>query len=131
MTRKIIAVIVGYAVWTVLWLGGNALFFSDLAASAERGEAIVSVGSLSKVLLLSFACSLVAGLITSTIGNSARAVLVTGALLLLTGIGVQASVWTLMPVWYHVLFLAAIVPLVVVGSRLRGASRAAAPAKPV
>ena len=39
-------------------------------------------------------------------------------LLLLTGVGVQLGVWPLMPVWYHLLFLALIVPVAVFGGRL-------------
>jgi hypothetical protein len=27
MARAALAVIIGYAVWTLLWLGGNAVFF--------------------------------------------------------------------------------------------------------
>jgi hypothetical protein len=41
------------------------------------------------------------------------------SLLLLTGIFVQASVWTLMPIWYHVPFLALLVPIAVIGGRAR------------
>ena len=48
--------------------------------------------------------------------------------LLLTGIGVQASVWSLMPTWYHVTFLALVVPMTLLGSRLASArSRERAP----
>ncbi|REJ79946.1 MAG: hypothetical protein DWQ30_14370 [Acidobacteria bacterium] len=131
MKRRILAVVVGYAVWTALWLGGNALFFSELAAAAQAGEAITDGGALAGVLGLSFVCSLIAGLVTASIWASRRVALITGALLLLTGIGVQASAWSLMPVWYHLVFLAAIVPLVLLGARMRGASpQAGAQASP-
>ena len=31
MKRNIIGVIAGYLLWTAMWLGGNAAFFSDAA----------------------------------------------------------------------------------------------------
>ncbi len=46
------------------------------------------------------------------------AVLVTAVLLLLTGIGVQSTVWHLMPLWYHATFLVLIVPVCVLAGRL-------------
>lgn len=118
MIKKSVAVVVGYALWTALWLGGNALFFSELAAKAQAGEAITSAGTLLWVLLLSLVCSLAAGAVVGAISRSKAAVLTAGVLLLLTGIAVQASAWSLMPVWYHLVFLALIVPVVLVGGRL-------------
>ena len=38
-------------------------------------------------------------------------------LLLATGIGVQISVWTRMPLWFHLSFLALIVLICLVGGR--------------
>ena len=40
--------------------------------------------------------------------------------MLVTGIAVQAGVWALMPVWYHLVFLALLVPVCLVGARLVG-----------
>jgi hypothetical protein len=38
---------------------------------------------------------------------------------LLLGIGIEASAWSMTPVWYHVVFLALLVPATVYGGRLR------------
>ncbi len=46
-----------------------------------------------------------------------------GVLLLLTGIGVQASVRDLMPVWYHVVFLALLIPATIIAAKLAGGVR--------
>jgi hypothetical protein len=40
---------------------------------------------------------------------------------LLLGIGFEASAWNLMPVWYHLVFLALIIPATVMGGRKRAA----------
>jgi hypothetical protein len=50
--------------------------------------------------------------------------MVMGTLLLATGIAVQASVWNLMPVWYHVPFLVLVVPACILGARLVSGGRA-------
>lgn len=120
MKHTILGVVAGYIVWTVIWLGGNATLFSAAAEQSAAGEAVTAIGTLAGVLLLSIVCSLVAGMVAGWLGkqNAAQAVLITGVLLVLTGIGVQASVWSLMPVWYHLSFLLLILPVAMLGARL-------------
>jgi hypothetical protein len=122
MVRNSLAVIVGYAVWTVIWLGGNALCFKEAADVVAAGEVYDKTGPLVAVIGLSLVCSLAAGLTAGAISKNQTVVLITGVLLLLTGIGVQAGVWSKMPVWYHLVFLALIVPTVFVGGKLVGRS---------
>jgi len=126
MVRAIVGVIVGYSIWTAMWLGGNQLLFADAAKSVEAGLPYEVVGALIGVIGLSVACSLVAGVVSAGIAGAKgkQAGLVTAILLLLTGIGVQMSVWSLMPAWYHLLFLALIVPVVHLGATLVQRKRA-------
>jgi hypothetical protein len=127
MGRAILGVIVGYVVWTVLWLAGNNLLFAGAAEIVTGGRRLSNPGPLVGILVLSVVCSLAAGAATAAIANvRARAsVLIMAALLLVTGIGVQASVWNQMPAWYHLAFLALIVPVCLAGSRLVRAARPA------
>jgi len=120
MIRAILGTIAGYAVWTVLWLGGNALFFGEAARVVGEGQAYTAAGPLVGVIALSIVCSIVAGVTAAKVAGSRAggAVIAMAALLLLTGIGVQSGVWSLMPVWYHLVFLALIVPVVLAGGRL-------------
>ncbi len=37
MVRAVIGVVVGYMVWTVIWLGGNAAFFGRAEEVVESG----------------------------------------------------------------------------------------------
>lgn len=128
MMHAVVAVIAGYAIWTAMWLGGHALFFGEAAAVVGAGRAYTAVGPLLGVIVLSIACSLAAGMVAGRIaGPKARgAVLALALLLLATGIGVQAGVWSLMPIWYHVVFLALVVPVSVLGGRLVARRRPAA-----
>ncbi|MGB7219420.1 MAG: hypothetical protein WBD07_11495 [Vicinamibacterales bacterium] len=120
MKRAVVGVIVGYLAWTALWLGGNALLFGAAAEVVGAGQPYTAAGPLAGVNVLSVVCSLAAGAAAATISR-ARAggtVLVMAALLLATGIVVQAGVWTLMPVWHHLTFLLLIVPAAILGGRL-------------
>lgn len=120
MARTVFAVIVGYAAWTVLWLGGNAILFGSMSAEVANGEHFSALGPLLGVIALSVACSVAAGLSAAATAKerASVAVLVTAVLLLLTGIGVQSTVWHLMPLWYHATFLVLIVPVCVLAGRL-------------
>ena len=117
MMRRALAVIVAYLVWTALWLGSGASLgaaFPEALEAYEAGEPITETGYLVSALGLSVVCSFVAGIVCGKLARerSSGAALVLGAALLLTGIGVQASAWSLMPVWYHLVFLALLLPVV-------------------
>lgn len=118
--RFVAAVVLGYAVWTVICLGGNALFFAEATDVVGRGEYYGEAGPLAGVIGLSIVCSLAAGLVAAWLARerAARAVVSMAVLLLVTGIGVQASAWSLMPAWYHLTFLGLIVPMAILGGRL-------------
>jgi hypothetical protein len=120
MLRAVIGIIVGYAVWTVIWLGGNAIIFMDIAESIGRGQAYLKPGPYLGVLALSIFCSLAGGASAAAIApqRARSATIVLAALLLLTGIGVQIGVWDMMPLWYHLSFLGLLVPTVLAGGRL-------------
>ena len=120
MIRAILGVIVGYAVWTAIWLGGNSLFFGEASEVVGAGERYAEVMPLLGVILLSVVCSLVAGLVAAWIActRAQRAAMVLGILLLVTGIGVQMTVWSLMPLWHHLIFLLLVVPVTLAGARL-------------
>jgi len=118
MLRAIIAVIVGYALWSVVWVVGNAVLFARAAEAVGRGEAFLEPGPLAGALVLSVACSLLAGAACGKIAGARTrpAALVLGGLLLLTGIGVQASIWNLEPLWYHAAFLVLLGPVTVLAA---------------
>lgn len=121
MTRAAIAVAVGYFVWTALWLIGTAIFFDAAGDAVATGVAYSSTGSLPGLLMLSLVCSLVTGWITAAVASTSanRALLFVAAMLLGTGVVVQTGVWNLMPIWYHLIFLALLVPATFAGGRRR------------
>lgn len=121
MPRKILAAVVCYLLWTGLWLGGNALLFADLADQVEAGETLADVGSLVGVLALSVVCSVCAGALLGKLVPGGRKVAsLLGLLLLATGLFVQWGVWDQMPLWYHLVFLFLLLPMVRIGAVLTG-----------
>lgn len=114
MIRAIIAVIVGYVIWSGIWVGGGTLLFE------ETTEEIVDAGLLVRALVLSIACSLVAGAVAAMVAGSRRrgAVLLLAVALLATGLMVQIGAWSQMPTWYHLTFLVLLVPVTRLGGRL-------------
>ena len=122
MIRAAIAVIIGYSLWTVIWIGANAAFFAGAAQAASRNEPITQVPVLLGMLATSLICSLAGGAICGRIKPSTPAAAVLGTLLLLTGIAVQSGLWNLMPLWYHAAFLVALIPVTIGAAKLAGRS---------
>lgn len=120
MLRAALGVIAGYATWSIIWIAANALLFKEAAEVVGRGEPYMRTSPYIGVLVVSLVCSLAGGAVCAVIAGkkATPAAVVTGVLLLLTGIGVQAGVWTLMPVWYHLSFLALLIPVTLAGARL-------------
>ena len=110
---------------TVLWLVGSAgirAFWPAEFGALEGGQPITAVVPLLLSVALSLACSLAAGVTVATAAPRAvpRGLTVVAVLLVATGVGVQASVWTLMPAWYHLVFFGLLVPGCLLGARLKG-----------
>jgi hypothetical protein len=131
MVRIILGVVVGFVVWSVLWVGSDAVF-SVISpgwgkTSAEFQEAVVSKTpyALSSAVLLallvkSFIVSIISGFTAALIaGENTRSTLILGVLLLLFGIFVQAAYWNYMPLWYHIPFLVLLIPMTILGGKLK------------
>ncbi len=118
----VIGVVVGYLLWTAVWLGGNALLFGAATASVTGCTYYSAAGPLAGLIALSLLCSASAGAVAARIVREhlRGAVLTLAVLLLCTGIAVQTGIWAQMPTWYHLTFLALIAPTVVVSGRLFG-----------
>lgn len=130
MIRIILAVIAGYVVWTICWIGSTALLsvlspdwfgrthtaFDAAAAAGAPFETPVSMVLIA--LLTSVVCSLAAGFVAALIAREARrTALILGVLLLLTGLAVEIGYWKYFPIWYHFLFLFGLIPVTMIGAR--------------
>ncbi|MEZ4674825.1 MAG: hypothetical protein R2932_11355 [Caldilineaceae bacterium] len=118
--RTILAAVIGFVLWTVLWLGGNALLPMLMPASFREDGSTDNTLIFVVILLLSLLFSLIAGAGAAHYANdsSTAAVWMLGIALLAVGIFVQLQYASLFPFWYNLLFLILLIPGVFAGARL-------------
>jgi hypothetical protein len=135
MVRIILGVIVGFIVWSVLWVGSDAIFSvispdwgktsADFQSAVEnKTPYALSSAVLITLLVKSFIISIISGFVTALIAKeNFKSTLALGILLLLFGIFIQAAYWSYMPLWYHIPFLALLIPMTILGGKLTKQSR--------
>ncbi len=125
MEKKItIGFVVGFIVWTVLWLGSDALMRMlptfTLTVDTDGNFTNIPTNYLIVKIILSVIFSVIAGLIAATISKEpAKAPLILGFVLLLVGFFIELGAWNTLPIWYHITFLLFLVPAAYFGGQLR------------
>lgn len=132
MLKMISGVIAGFMVWSTVWVGLDSFLatlspdwfgknMTDFQNAVERHENFMTPISVSVYLILqSVVCSLLAGFTAVLIAKETRkTTLALGILLLITGIFVEAMNWNYMLTWYHTVFLLLLIPMTILGGRLR------------
>ena len=114
-----LAVVAGFATWSVLWVLGNTLLMKLFPASFNEDGMTDSAGLLLLGLGLSVAYSLLSGFLTASLGTTMSPAYVLAALNLAVGVAMQARYWNQAPLWYHLLFLGLLAPAILLGARLR------------
>lgn len=128
MGRAIGAVITAFLLWTVLWLGftsGAQAVFPDIV---DPEQPLTHTGALVGYIAYSVVISALAGYTCAAIRKEdpMKTVWVFAIIQLLVGIGFEISYWSMTPVWYHLAFLALVVPATVWGGVLKTGRAAAA-----
>lgn len=134
MLRIVLGIIVGFVVWSVLWVGSDAVIplllpnwygkhqteFMDACAAGQPftiNPTVLILGHIRSIII-----SIISGFTAVSIAReTAKTTVILGIFLLAFGIFVQASVWNYMPLWYHIPFLLLLIPMTVVGGKLRKA----------
>jgi len=94
------------------------LKFALAMANKELFQADATI--LMMHIVRSIIISIMAGFLAAFIaGENRRAPLILGVLLLLFGLMVEVMVWSYLPVWYHLIFLALLVPMTVLGGKFK------------
>ncbi len=124
MLRTILAIVVGFALWSLLWLGGRPLLANLFPGAVAADGSSSNTGYLLALIALSVLASLAAGFLARAIATATSNTpqLALGVILLLVGIAVEAGYWNLLPLWYHLTFLVLLLPATLVGARLRARS---------
>lgn len=139
MVRIILAVIVGFLVWTILWLGSEQVLsmlspdwwgahqiaFEKAVFNKEAytvDSTILAVNLFRGILI-----TIITGYLTAIIaGENKTSTLVLGVCLLIFGLYIVFMTWAMIPVWYHALFSLMLIPLTILGGRLKSYTAVAA-----
>jgi len=123
--KQILGVIIGFILWSAGWLSLNQLLLVLGIMSPTVTEPLTNATPLLVLLAGSVLISLVSGYVVARIAGSAWALpaVALGVLLLATGVFVQLKLWYLIPLWYHLAFLILLIPMTLLGARLRAGSR--------
>jgi hypothetical protein len=122
MGKIILGVIAGFIVWTVIFVGGESVLraISPSLAAPESAAFVDSTALLVGYLIRSIIASILAGLTAAFIAKeNSRTPLALGIILLIVGLLVQIGAWNMLPVWYHLAFLILLVPMTILGGKLR------------
>jgi len=121
MLRIILGVIIGFIVWTSIRLGGNDIVIKIAPSIAPNADfSSVPTSFVIILFVLGLISSLTAGFIAVLISREqSKTTLILGGLLLLVGIFFQAMAWNILPLWYHLLFLISLIPMTILGGRIR------------
>jgi hypothetical protein len=120
MGRTILSVLSGFALWTVLWLGGNLVIGLAMPEAFNDDGSANSTGVLFLPLGLSVICSVLAGLTAAKVAreNEMKPVVTLAILQVVVGIIVQLNFWSVIPLWYHLSFLVLLAPAIIFGGKL-------------
>lgn len=119
MGRLILGIIAAPVLWGVISVPinlGLAGFYGEAAAAPPFPTSYLVIA-----LILSVGYGLISGYGAAWIAgtNERRLSIGAGIALLVVGLGVQISVWDVIPLWWHVVFLAMLVPVCMFGASLR------------
>lgn len=133
MLKVVLGVIVGFVAWSIIWIGSDQVL--GMASPGWYGAhqtamelALVNGESFaadSTIMLIRLAISIVATLMSTFLavviaGEYRRTPVALGILLLIVGIGFQVGLlWKVMPGWFHLVFLALLIPMSMLGGKLK------------
>jgi hypothetical protein len=136
MARIALGVIVGFLAWAIMWVGSekilSAVWPEGYGAHQRAFEAAVANGgqfTADTTLLLmhivqSSIVSLMSGFLAAMIaGENKRAPLALGFLLVAFGLLKAVLSWPYVPIWYHVIFTALLIPMTMMGGKLKTTSQ--------
>jgi hypothetical protein len=130
MLRIVLGVIAGFIAWLIVWVGSEKIISAIWPAFGvhQRAfeEAIKNGGQFSPDttmlithIVMGSIVSMLSGILAALIaGENARAPMVLGFALLALGILKAVMSWQYVPIWYHVVFTAILLPMAILGGKL-------------
>ena len=131
MIRIVLGVIAGFIFWAIAWFGSEKILSAlwpefgthqraFQAAIEHGGQFNADTTMLLTHIVLASIVSVLAGFVAALIaGENRRAPLVLGFLLLAVGLLKVVMSWPYVPIWYHVIFTAVLLPMAMMGGRMK------------
>src|SRR5437762_8057676 len=127
MLRIVLGVVAGFFSWLIVWVGSEKILsaiwpefgahqraFED--ALKNGGQFTADTTMLLTHIVLGSIVSVMSGSLAAVIaGENTRAPLVLGFVLLALGILKAVMSWPYVPIWYHVIFTAILLPMAIMG----------------
>ena len=132
MVRIVLGVIAGFISWLIAWFGSekilSAIWPEGFGAHQRAFQAAIENGGqftadttmLLTHIVLGSIVSVMSGSVAALIAReNTRAPLVLGFLLLALGLLKAVMSWPYVPIWYHVIFTALLIPMTIMGGKLK------------
>lgn len=132
MTRIILGAVVGFLVWSFIWVGSekvlSAIWPAWYGAHQVAFEAAVAKGGEFKadttILLMNLVrgsiISILSGFLAALIAReNQRSPLILAVMLVAFGLMVVVMSWNYIPLWYHIIFTALLIPMTMLGGKLK------------
>jgi hypothetical protein len=131
MVRIILGVIAGFFAWAIAWVVSEKLLSAIWpafgvhqtafqAAIEHGGQFTANTTMLLVHIVLGSIVSVLSGFLAALIAReNKRAPLILGFLLLAVGLLKAVMSWPYVPIWYHVIFTAILLPMAMVGGKLK------------
>src|SRR5215204_3261264 len=130
MVRTVFGITAGFIVWAILWFGGETVLSAILpewygapqsafqAAIENGGEFAAETRLLLSHIVMGLIVSLVSGYLAAVVsGENSRAPLFLGFVLLIVGLLKAGMSWPYVPIWYHIIFTALLLPMAILGGK--------------
>ena len=130
MLRIVLGVIAGFIAWLIVWVGVEKILSAIWPAFGVHqrafeeaikngGQFTADTSALLTHIVLGSIVSVMAGSLAALIaGENTRAPIAVGCLLLAMGVLKAVMSWPYVPIWYHVIFTAILLPLAILGGKL-------------
>lgn len=132
MIRIILAVIAGFLAWSILWVGSEQVLsavFADWFGAHQiafekatfnkepfTADTTILVFNVFRGIVVSIVSGYLAALIAA---ENKKSTLTLGILLLAFGLFIVSITWSIIPLWYHVVFSAMLIPMTILGGKLK------------
>jgi hypothetical protein len=132
VVRIVLGVMAGFITWSIVWVGSEKVLsaiwpewygahqLAFEATVAKGGQFIADTTILLMNIVRGSIVSVMSGFLAALItGENKRAPLILGLLLVVFGLLIVVLSWPYIPIWYHVIFTALLLPMTMMGGKLK------------